>query len=59
MSYHVVSYITDKLNEEFPDKIDLYGITHINYGFVFLRDDTLYIRRPDCLKKMRQICTEQ
>lgn len=59
MSYKVVSYITDKLDEDFPEELDLSGITHVNYGFVFLRDDGLYIRKPDCLDRMSRICKEQ
>ncbi|MBO6157678.1 MAG: hypothetical protein J6P72_00290 [Firmicutes bacterium] len=92
MSYRVVSYITDKLDEPFlyfgrpdlapdackiadasaagsekdqigtafPDhEMTLDGITHINYGFVFLRNDGLYIRRPECLRYMSRICKEK
>ncbi len=59
MKYKVVSYITDKLDEDFPEELDLSGITHVNYGFVFLRNDGLYIRKPECLERMSRICKEQ
>ena len=57
--YKVVSYITDRYDEILPEKLDLSGITHVNYGFLFLRADDVFVRRPEFLELVSKTCKEQ
>ncbi len=57
--YKVVSYITDRYDEVLPEKLDLSGITHVNYGFLFLRADDVFVRRPEFLDLVSKSCKQQ
>ena len=57
--YKVVSYITDRYDEILPEKLDLSGITHVNYGFLFLRADDVFVRQPEFLELVSKTCKEQ
>lgn len=63
MAYKVVSYITAKTDEVFPENLDLTGITHVNFGFAFLREmdgeHKVWVRRPECLKSLQKVCKAQ
>lgn len=52
MNYKVIAYL---FGGKLPENLDLTRVTHINYAFGYVDKDSIVIRYPEELKKLREL----